>query len=74
MIVYQQNTNRGETFEVLHMVWLQIHSSGIGVMAVVDKFSMKNLFSPIHTGFLNAKLTQNLNPDSSTKLEKNYFY
>ena len=70
MIVYQQNTNSGETCEVLHMVWLHIQTSGKGVMAVVDKFAMKNLFSPIHNGFLNAKLTQYLNPDCNTKLEK----
>ena len=44
MIVYQQNTNSGETCEVLHMVWLHIQTSGKGVMAVVDKFATKNLF------------------------------
>ena len=43
-------------------------------MAVVDKFAMKNLFSPIHNGFLNAKLAQYLNPDCNTKLEKENLY
>ena len=54
------------------MVWLHIQTSGEGVMAVVDKFAMKNLFSPIHTNFLNAKLTQYVNPDCNTKLGKKF--